>query len=304
MAHSHKHANDGGEKNIKTALILNISFTIIEFVGGLFTNSLAILSDAIHDFGDSIVLIISFLSTKLAKKNPTDKYTFGYKRASLFAALIAGLVLLGGSIFIIINAIPRLSEPQEVHSLGMIGLAVIGVIINGFAVLKTREGLSQNEKVVSWHMLEDVLNWAVVLVGGIIIQLTGFYIIDPILTICSAAFIMVGTTKNLFETFSVFMESVPENIDSDEVNKVICAVDGVCNIHDVHIWSLDGETNILTAHVVVDKKAKNLTKTRKEINRKLAEYNIEHTTIEIEYAEECSKVCTLCNDSQKTNCSS
>lgn len=295
MSHNHSHRHDGGSKNIKTALILNLIFTAIEIVGGIFTNSLAILSDAIHDFGDSIVLIVSYLSTKLAKKNPTKKYTFGFKRASLFAALIAGIVLLGGSIFIIASALPRLINPQEVHSFGMIGLAVIGIIANGAVVLKTRKGLSQNEKMVSWHMLEDVLTWAVVLVGGILIQITGLYIIDPILTILSATVIIIGAFKNLIETFNIFMESVPSNIDSKEIEQIISNIDGVKNVHDIHIWSLDGETNMLTAHIVVKKGYKDVAKLRKQITHELDHQNITHTTIEIEHAKNCEKSCALHN---------
>lgn len=291
---SHNHSHNQGEKNIKTALILNVTFTIIEIAGGLLTNSLIILSDAIHDFGDSIVLMLSYLSTKLGRKNPTPKYTFGFKRASLFAALIAGVVLFCGSIFIIVNAIPRIFEPQEVHSFGMIGLAVLGVIINGFAVLKTKKGKSQNEKIVSWHMLEDVLTWAVVLVGGIVIQITGLYIIDPILTIGSGIFIIIGACKNLVDTFSIFMESTPPGIDIKEIEKIICKVKSVCGIHDVHIWSLDGETNILTAHVVVSDSQTNSDKIRSNIKHELEHFGINHTTIEIEYTKSCKNSCSLC----------
>lgn len=289
----HKHTHDGGAKNIKIALAMNLIFTIIEFVGGLLTNSLAIISDAIHDFGDTIVLIFSYLSTKIAKKKPTAKHTFGFKRASLFAALIAGLVLLGGSIFIIVNAIPRLFNPQEVHSIGIIGLAVVGVVANGFAALKTRKGKSQNEKIVSWHMLEDVLNWAVVLIGGIIMHFTGWYIIDPILSIGFAIFIIFGSTKNLLGTLSIFMESVPSHINIDEVEKSITKVKGVCGTHDVHIWSLDGETSLLTAHVVINNNTKNISQVKSKIKHNLMDYHITHTTLELEYSNESDHKCSL-----------
>lgn len=293
MSHNHNHSHDGGAKNIKTALFLNLSFTIIEIIGGLFTNSLAILSDALHDFGDSIVLIVSYLSTKLAKKKPTAKHTFGFKRASLFAALLAGVVLLGGSIFIIVNAFSRLFEPQEVHSIGMIALAIVGVLVNGFAMLKTRKGKSQNEKIVSWHMMEDVLNWVAVLIGGIVIQITGWHIIDPILTIGFAAFIIVGTCKNLIGTFKIFMESVPEDISVDEVKEAILKIKGVADIHDIHIWSLDGETNVMTAHIVTTKKVGNAAKIREEIKQILKKLHIIHTTLEFEQSGECENCCSL-----------
>lgn len=314
MAHNHKHnhnhhgghhhSHDGGAENIKAALILNLLFTVIEIVGGLLTNSLAILSDAFHDFGDSVVLVISFLSTKLSKKKSTSKHTFGFKRASLFAALMAGLVLLGGSILIIVNAIPRLFEPQEVHSLGIIALSVVGIVVNGLAVLKTRKGQSQNEKIVSWHMLEDVLNWGAVFLGGVLMKLTGWYIIDPVLTICSAGFILVGTCRNLFDTFDIFMESVPSHINRGEIEKAVLGVKlapktkPVLGIHDIHIWSLDGETDMMTAHVVVKNGTRDIAGVRKKIKEELTRHHIEHATIEIEYPGEA----TCCLSGEKYTC--
>ena len=179
--HHHHHHSHDGESNIGIAFLLNISFTIIELIGGYMTNSVAIISDAVHDFGDSISLGMAWYFQKISKREKTDKYTYGYKRFSLLGAIINSIVLVVGSIYIISEAVPRLFSPQETSAKGMFALAIVGIIINGAAVLKTRTGDSINERVVSLHMMEDVLGWAAVLVGSVIMHFTGLTIIDPIL---------------------------------------------------------------------------------------------------------------------------
>ncbi len=287
------------EKNVKFAAALNIFFTVIEIIGGLLTNSLALLADALHDFGDSVALLVSWFAEKKARRPADKKRTFGYHRLSLLSSMFAAVVLIAGSLFILSKAIPRLINPEHVNSGGMILVAVVGVIINGLGFLRLKKGISQNEKILSWHLLEDILGWIVLLVGAIIIRFWDSYIIDPIMTIGFTAFVMWGVSRNIKETFNIILEGVPAHIDSDKVMKSILSVEGVKRVHDIHIWSLEGETDILTAHIVVeDKFLKKPDVVRKSIKEKLAEHHIEHSTLEIESERFCSgKECYFVSDS-------
>lgn len=167
MSHDHSHAHDGAG-NLKVAFLLNLGFTIIEIAGGFWTNSIAILTDAVHDSGDCISLGFAWYLQKISSRERTSTYTYGYRRFSVLGALITGLVLLAGLTFILWNAVKRLISPEEVLAPGMIALAVIGVVMNGAAVLRVRKGESLSEKVVSWHLLEDTLGWIAVLIGALI----------------------------------------------------------------------------------------------------------------------------------------
>ena len=191
------------EERVRLAAFLNVAFTVLEVVGGFWTNSLAILSDALHDFGDSTALIVSWFFERGAKKSPDAKYTFGYQRLSLFSALFSASILIGGSIIIIFQAVPRFFNPEPVNAFGMVGIAFVGIAFNGAGFFLLKKGESLNEKVLSWHLLEDVLGWVAILVGGVIIYFWKFYLIDPILTVALTTFILYNVAKNLKEAVSI-----------------------------------------------------------------------------------------------------
>ena len=280
------------------AAFLNVAFTIVEIVGGFWTNSLAILSDALHDFGDSIALLVSWLFERGARRVPDTSRTFGYQRLSLFSALFSASILIGGSIVIVFQAIPRLFNPELVNAFGMVGIAVIGIIFNGAGFFLLKKGESLNEKVLSWHLLEDVLGWVGILVGGVIIYFWKIYIIDPLMTIGLTAFILYNITKNLREAINILLQGVPKHINLEAVKKDIKSIEGVIGIHDIHIWSLEGETDIFTAHVVVeDEMLKKPEQTRENIRKALEKHHIEHSTIELERKDYCSG--TVCEDWHK-----
>lgn len=272
------------EKNIFIAFILNIAFSIFEFIGGLFTNSISILSDSIHDLGDAFSIGISYLMERKSKKKADNKYTYGYIRYSVLGGVITTTILLVGSIFVIIGAINRIINPVDVNYSGMIILAIIGVVINFIAALVTREGDSINQKAVNLHMLEDVLGWIVVLIGAIVMNYTDISIIDPIMSLVVAAFILFNSIKNLKKVLDLFLEKTPDDIDIDELKKHLLHVDGVDDIHHIHVWSIDGFNNYATMHIV--SKSKNIDKIKKEIREELEEHNICHAILETE-----SEVC-------------
>ena len=279
----------GREKRVRYAALLNVVFTILELVGGLWTNSLAILSDALHDFGDSIALLGSWLFERGARKLPDTNRTFGYQRLSLFSALFSSSVLIGGSIFIIFQAIPRFFNPELVNAFGMVGMAFIGIIFNGAGFFLLKKGESLNEKVLSWHLLEDLLGWVAILIGGVIIHFWEIYILDPLMTIGLTVFILYNVAINLREAINILLQGVPKHINLEAVKEDLDSIKGVLGIHDIHIWSLEGETDIFTAHVVLDDETlKNQSEeTKQKIKEILQKHHIEHSTIEIESKYYC-----------------
>ena len=274
------------EKNILIAFLLNLLFSIIEFIGGAITNSVAIISDSIHDMGDAMSIGVSFFLERKSTKSPDNKYTYGYIRYSVLGSIITTFILLGGSVLVIYNAIGRLVNPVEINYNGMIGFAVLGVLINFLAAYFTKEGDSLNQKSVNLHMLEDVLGWVVVLAGAIIMRFTDIKIIDPILSIGVAIFILINSLKTLKEVVDLFLEKTPNNIDIDEIKEHLLEIKGVIDVHHIHIRSIDGFNNYATMHIVVDGDYKQI---KDKIKEKLEEHGIAHTTIEFEGKDEKCK---------------
>lgn len=289
MGHSHHH-HDHSEGNIKVAFFLNLGFAIIELIGGLWTNSVSILSDALHDLGDSLSLGVSWYFAKVAKKDRNQKYSYGYKRFSVLGAIINSIVLVTGSVFIVIEAIPRLFVPVTPNTEGMIYLAIGGIIVNGAAALRLSKGSSLNEKAVYTHLLEDILGWIAVLIGAIVMNYWDVPIIDPILSILIATFILYNVFKNLREIFRIILQGTPQDISIDKIHKKILNIPKVLSVHDCHIWSMDGDYHILSIHLVVkdDLQLSELESIKKETKNRVSKLGINHTTIEFEaQSEEC-----------------
>ncbi|MEA3440769.1 MAG: cation diffusion facilitator family transporter, partial [Chloroflexota bacterium] len=197
------------------------------------------------------------------------------------------IILVIGSLFIISRAIPRLIEPEHTSAQGMILFAVVGVLVNGFAVFRLRDSKSLNARVVAWHLLEDVLGWIAVLVVGIVLLFTDNLYLDPILSILIALYILYNVIKNLRETIGLFLQAVPKDLEIQELESQLMAVENVKSIHHTHIWSLDGEHHVLTTHVVVDESIpKDAVRCLKDdIKGILRSYDFSHITLEIEFGE-------------------
>jgi cobalt-zinc-cadmium efflux system protein len=267
-----------------------LSFTVIEFIGGFLTNSIAIISDAVHDLSDSLSLGTAWYFQKLSKKGSTKQYSYGYKRFSLLGAIINCVVLIVGSIYILSEAIPRLFSPQETNAIGMFWLAIFGVTVNGLAVLKTRKGKSINERVVSLHLLEDVLGWSAVLVGSTVMYFTGWTIIDPILSLGIACFVLFNVFKNIKLVLPILLQGTPVEIEQEKIVEKLKVIKNIADIHDLHIWSLDEEYNVMTVHVILNEalSTEKLVELKKQIRSVLKEEKIGHATIEFETSnEEC-----------------
>ena len=278
------------DKNILIAFLLNLFFSVFELIGGIFTNSIAIISDALHDFGDSVSIGISYFLEKKSKQKPDEKYTYGYKRFSVLGSVITTSILFVGSIYVIVTSAARIFNPEPINYNGMIVFAVVGLVVNLAAAYFTREGDSLGQKAVNLHILEDCLGWAIVLVGAIVMRFTNIALIDSVMSIGVAIFILTHAVAALKEALYIFLERTPRTIEINEIKEHICHIDGVIDVHHIHIWSHDGFQNYATLHVVVDG---DYAKIKHEIKDELKEHGIVHSTLELESPDE------VCHD---TNC--
>ncbi len=292
-----KHSEPKSLKNIRLAFCLNLSFAIFELIGGIWINSLAIISDAIHDFGDSFSLGLSWFLEKISKRKRSKGFSYGYKRFSLLAAFINGIILLIGSLFVLSKAIPRLINPEHANAKGMLLFALIGITVNGIAALRLKKGSSMNEKVVSWHLFEDVFGWVAVLIVSIISLIKDIHILDPILSILISLYILYKVMKNLKATTFIFLQGVPREIKLEEIEKKMKTLPSILAVHDTHVWSLDGENNILTTHIMVKSglSKEDKIKIKREAKEIVQTYDIYHSTIELEEeGDECLLVGENC----------
>ena len=287
MGHNHNHSHQI-IKDIRLAFFLNFSFAILEIFGGLYTNSLAIVSDAVHDLGDSLSLGMAWYLEKYSRKQEDSAFSYGYRRLSSLAALINTLILLIGSLYVITQAIPRLINPEPTDAKGMILFAVLGVAVNALAMLRLSKTSSLNGRIVAWHLLEDAMGWVAVLLVSIVLLFSDLYILDPILSIAIAVYILYNAIANLRQTINLFLQAVPKNINLQQLEQSILALDWVNSLHHTHVWSLDGEHHVLTTHIVVEE---NTTRAEilsiKSAIRHLGEkLGLEHITVEVDYHNE------------------
>ncbi|GAA0890470.1 cation diffusion facilitator family transporter [Fulvivirga kasyanovii] len=284
----HGHHHHHGTKNLKVAFFLNLGFTIIEIIGGLLTNSVAILSDALHDLGDSLSLGLSWYFQKLSGKGRDKTFSYGYSRFSLLGAVINSVVLLTGSGIIIYEAIPRLFNPEQPDAQGMMYLAILGIVVNGAAVLRLRKGSSLNEEVVSLHLLEDVLGWVAVLIGSIVMRFYDVPILDPILSLLIACYILYNVFGNIKKSFRIILQGTPQGVEIDKIMAEINKNPEIRSVHDCHLWSMDGEYYVFSAHLVVaqEKGMAELAGIKEQIRDLLKSFSIEHATIEFETENE------------------
>ncbi|RUO72798.1 cation diffusion facilitator family transporter [Idiomarina seosinensis] len=286
--HGHDHSKDMPSSRLGWAFLLNFVFTIIEFIGGILTNSTAILADAVHDLGDSLSLGLAWALNKLGNKQANHLYTYGYKRLNLVGAFINAVVLIAGSIWVLVTAVPRLWDPQMPVADGMIALAILGIAVNGFAAYKLSQGQTLNERVINWHLLEDVLGWVAVLIVGVVLLFVDWPIIDPLLSIAFTVFILLNVFRNLTATIKLFIQATPDAQTYKNVANSLQQLPHVSGVHHLHFWSLDGESHVLTAHLVLSKnlEVKERDALKRSIDEALAEYQLSHTTIELEHPDE------------------
>lgn len=286
MSHSHRHKDS--VQNILIAFLLNLGFTLFEIFGALWTNSLAIMSDAVHDLGDSLSLGLAWYLERYSNREQDVRFSYGYRRFSLLGAFVNTIILIGGSVLILVRAIPRLLDPEITNAQGMILFSIVGIIVNGVAVLRLKGDQSLNSRTVAWHLLEDVLGWVALLVVSVILLFTDMYILDPILSVIITTYILYNTLQNLRQTAAVFLQAVPEDIQLEKIDRSLRQIDHIRSTHHTHVWSLDGEQHVLTTHVVVDENTPrdDIVCVRRDVHEVVREWGFSHSTIEIEFGDE------------------
>lgn len=292
--HTHDHNHHHGSSNLTIAFWINFLFTIFEIIGGLYTNSISILSDAVHDFGDSISLLFSLIMEKVSKKSKDNNLTFGYKRFSILGAFFSALVLIIGSTYVIYNAINRLFTVEEVNAEGMLVMAVFGIAFNGIAVFRLRKDSSLNSKVVYMHLLEDALGWVSIFIVSIIMIFIDLPILDPILSLVIAVFVLSRIIPTFSKIGRIFLQYKP---DGYEVKKIKCKleeIEKIYEIHDIHLWTLDGSKHVFSCHIVTSDNfnQSDLLLLKIDVRKVLIELGIDHSTLEFELmteAEDCGK---------------
>lgn len=287
MSHSHNHHHSHQKtSSIIWALVLNASFCVVEIIAGLLSNSMAILSDAVHDLGDTIALASALFFEKFSLKSADDSFTFGYRRFSVLSAIINSIILVIGSLGILIFSVQRLFAPQEVSSQIMFWVAIGGIAVNGFAMHKLRpHSHSHNHSVLSLHLLEDVLGWVAILIGSIIIYFTQWYIVDPILSICVSVYIGFHSLQSIQSALRIFLQAVPKDLNSQEVQRQLEKVPNILSIHSFRVWTLDDENHIVSFHAVVESNltSYDLILVKQSLKKITSHHHIQQTTIEFEF---------------------
>ncbi|MGB3767957.1 MAG: cation diffusion facilitator family transporter [Phormidesmis sp.] len=288
-SHGHGHAHvHSSTQNIKIAFFLNISFALLEIAGGLMTNSVAILADAVHDLGDSLSLGLAWFLQNYSERESNQQYTYGYGRFSLLGALINAVILIAGSLWVLVEAVPRLLNPEASNATGIVLLALVGIAVNGAAAFRLNSGNTLNERVITWHLLEDVLGWVAVLIAGVLLLFFDVPIIDPLLAILFTLYVLVNVLKNFRIAVSLFLQRVPSHISMDSLIQRFLQIEGVESCHHLHIWSIDGDRNVLSTHLVVDERSdrNDILRIKSASKHIVHDLNVKHLTIEIEYANE------------------
>lgn len=287
------------ENRLILSFVLNFFFTIFELIGGFITGSMALLSDAVHDLGDSISIGIAIILEKKSKKKPDKIYTYGYRRFSLLGGLISSLILIIGSTLIIYKSIERLIDPEPLTNPKLlIVFAIIGVIVNGLAAYNAAKGKTINEKVISLHLLEDVFGWVAILISSILIVLFKIPILDTMLSLVFSVYILIHVIKNLKRIIEVFLEKAPLNPKISLIKSKLIDIEGVLSIHHIHLWTLEGSVPLMTLHLSVDQNIdlKRIIDIQSQAHQILHQMGINHATIQIEvdgiecYGKQCEEL--------------
>lgn len=297
MAHSHGN-NEVSLNRLLITILLNLIITVLQIVGGLISGSLALISDAIHNLSDSISVILAYFAQILSKKPSTIKSTFGYKRAEILAAFINAVSLIGISIFLIFEAISRITEPQEVDAKWMFWLGLLGFIANGISVLilEREKNKNLNIKAAYLHLVGDALTSIAVVLGALLIWQFNIVWVDSAVTILISIYLLVHTLKLLKESVTILMQIAPAHLNVNEIKEQLLKIVAVENIHHIHLWNLTDKLIHFECHISLKENVKvsETTAVSEDIKKILHdEFDVEHVTIQFEHHSEKDK-CIEC----------
>ena len=279
--YTHHHHKKAGE-NLAFVFFMNLTFNIIVVLGGLATNSMAILADCIHDMSDTISIAFAWALERVSQKDSTDKYSYGYQRFSILGSVIISVFVIIMAFIILQEAIPRLFAPEGIDAGGMLLVAIVGIIFKSISVYRLHDGETFNEKAILFHQLGDVFEWVAILILSLVLMFwDGAPYLDPFVSIGIALWLIFNLGRNLYKAVEVLLQKTPDNFDVDEFKSQILEIDGVNAFDDFHIWSLDGIDSVMTLKVNVDF-GKNVEEIKKEIYTISNKYHVVDITIEFD----------------------
>lgn len=270
--------------SIWLAFFLNLSFSVVEFIFGGIFNSSAVLADAVHDLGDALAIGLSACLETISNREEDKRYTLGYKRFSLLGAMLTALILLTGSFMVLLENIPRLLSPQPVNYQGMLWLGILAILINLLASLIVRKGRTKNEAILTLHFLEDILGWlAVILVAGVL-YVTDWYFLDPLLSLLISSFILWKAIPRFWSTLKIFLDAVPEGVETAELEKELAALANVKSVNQLSIWSMDGLENDAIVHLCLEDWSQ-MVETKDAVRHLLRDRGVHNITIEVDASQ-------------------
>ena len=283
MAHEHIHLHgNGAGKNILSAFFINLTFTVISLIGGWLTNSMAIISDSIHDLGCTVSIALAWVFERIAGHKPTSRFTFGYRRFTLLGAFVNAFILLGGSSIVLYESIGRLTHPEEVDAEGMLWFALLAILFKGLAVWRTWKGSSVNQRMVSLHLLGDCLGWVAVLLGSIVMLFVEIPLLDPILSVCISLYILYNVVHNLIVAFRIVLEGVPASVDYKALKAEVAVLPHIQDVRELRVWSLDNEHHAAEVHLTTSlSDIKELETLKESLRTVLDRYGVTMSTIEV-----------------------
>ncbi len=278
---THNHHKNASE-NLAFVFFMNLSFNIIVIIGGLATNSMAIIADCIHDLSDTISIALAWVLEKISQKESSNNYSYGYQRFSILGAIIISIFVIIMACIILSEAIPRLFSPEGIDAEGMLIISIIGLVFKSLSVYRLHGSETFNEKAIFFHQLGDIFEWLAILILSIVLIFwDGAQYLDPFVSIGIALWLIFNLSRNLYKAIQVILQKTPDNFDVNEFKTLIMGIEGVKNIDDFHIWSLDGIDSVMTLKIEVDF-TKNLDEIKKEIYTISNKYHVIDITIEFE----------------------
>lgn len=276
------HHYEGAGNNILTAFFINLTFTAISLVGGWLTNSMAIISDSIHDLGCTLSIALAWLFERIAKHHPTARFNFGYRRFALLGAFVNAAILLSGSSVVFYESVKRMSSPEEVNAEGMLWFAILAILFKGVAAWRTWKGASVNQRMVSLHLLGDCLGWVAVLMASAVMMFVEIPLLDPILSVCISLYILYNVVRNLVTAFRIVLEGVPSSVNYEALHGEVATLQGIDEIHALRVWSMDNVHHAAEVELTTTLESlREVEQLKASLRTLLAAHGIVQTTVDV-----------------------